>query len=50
MRTSIIKSNIAVHGHKFAVEQEVKRFMRKGCSKDRAVSIALQLVFGRVVL
>ena len=50
MRTSIIKSNIEVHGHKFAVEREVQRFIRKGCSRERAVSIALQLVFGRVVL
>ena len=50
MRTQLIKSNIAVHGHHFAVEQEVKRFMRKGCSKERAISIAFQLVFGRVVL
>ena len=50
MRTSIIKSNIEVHGHKFAVEREVQRFMRKGCSRERAISIALQLVFGRVVL
>lgn len=50
MRTSIIKSNIEVHGHKFAVDREVARFMRKGCSRERAISIALQLVFGRVVL
>ena len=50
MRALIIKSNIEVHGHKFAVEQEVKRFVRMGCGRERAVSIALQLVFGRVVL
>ena len=50
MRTLIIKSNVEVYGHRYAVEQEVKRFTRMGCSRERAISIALQLVFGRVVL
>ena len=50
MRTSIIASNVAVHGYEFAVEVERKRFIRKGCGAERALSIALQLVFGRVVL
>ena len=49
MRASIIKSNIETHGHKFAVDCEVARFIRKGCCRERAISIALQLVFGRVV-
>ena len=50
MRTLIIKSNIEVHGYRFAVDREVKRFVSMGCSRERAISIALQLVFGRVVL
>lgn len=49
MRTALIKSNIAVHGHMWAVEYERKRFLRKGCSEKRALDIALQLVFNRVV-
>lgn len=44
-----VTSNIATHGHRFAVDSEVKRFRRMGCSPDRAFGLAAQLVFGRYV-
>lgn len=47
--TQRIASNVATHGHLFAVEVEVKRFRRMGCSPDRAFALAMTNVFGRYV-
>lgn len=44
-----VQSNVAAHGHHFAVDVEVKRFRRMGCSADRAFALACSLVFGRYV-
>lgn len=44
-----VQSNIAAHGVRFAVESEIKRFRRMGCSADRAFALACALVFGRYV-
>ena len=48
-RKFCIKSNIAVHGVKFAFELEFKRFKRAGCSADRAFALACVAVFGRYI-
>ena len=42
MRTSIIKSNIEVHGHKFAVDREVARFMRDYAAKHAEAVFSIQ--------
>lgn len=44
-----IQSNRAVHGVKFAFDQEFKRLRKTGCSENHAFAIAAQLVFGRFV-
>lgn len=44
-----VSSNVATHGHRYAVEIEIKRFRRMGCSADRAFALAASLVFGRYV-
>ena len=44
-----IASNIAEHGHRFAVAVEIKRFRRMGCAPDRAFALAMSNVFGRYV-
>lgn len=44
-----VTSNVTTHGIRFAVDSEVKRFRRMGCSPDRAFALAVQLVFGRYV-
>lgn len=41
--TSRIKSNAAVHGYQFAVDQEVRRFRRRGLAHKTAVAAALAL-------
>jgi hypothetical protein len=48
-RKFCIKSNIAVHGVRWAFDNEVKRFKRMGCSADRAFMLAAVAVFGRYV-
>lgn len=42
-------SNVATHGHQFAIAAEIKRFQRMGCSADRAFALACSIVFGRYV-
>lgn len=49
MQAALIKSDIQVHGLRYAVDRQVRKFRKLGCSKERAISIAFQLVFGRVV-
>lgn len=44
-----IASNVATHGHLFAVEAEIKRFRRMGVSADRAFALAMSNVFGRYI-
>ena len=44
-----IASNVATHGHLFAVETEIKRFRRMGVSADRAFALAMSNVFGRYI-
>lgn len=44
-----IASNVATHGYRFAVQQEIKRFRRLGCSPDRAFALAMSNVFGRYI-
>ena len=44
-----IASNVTIHGHLFAVQVEVKRFRRMGCSAERAFALAMSNVFGRFV-
>jgi len=44
-----IASNVTTHGHLFAVQTEVSRFKRMGCSADRAFALAMSNVFGRYV-
>ena len=44
-----INSNIAVHGALFAVQSEIARLRRAGCSERRAFALAAQFVFGRYV-
>lgn len=44
-----IASNVTTHGHLFAVQTEVARFKRMGCSAERALALALSNVFGRFV-
>ena len=49
MQAALIKSDIQVHGLRYAVDRQVRKFRKLGCSKERAISIAFLLVFGRVV-
>lgn len=44
MVTSRIQSNLTVHGHAFAVQQEASRMLRKGYSKRTAYAYATALV------
>jgi hypothetical protein len=44
-----IASNVTTHGHLFAVQTEVARFKRMGCSAGRAFALAMSNVFGRFV-
>lgn len=49
LRQFVIRSNIAVHGLAFAVERERVAFIRRGCSADRAASLAILICTGRLV-
>ena len=49
LRRFIIRSNIQTHGLLWAVQYEERRFLRKGCSANRAISLAILIVTGRLV-
>ena len=49
LRRFVIQSNISVHGLAYAVEHERLAFIRRGCSADRALDLALVACTGRVV-
>lgn len=44
-----VRSNVAMHGHLFAVQHEINRLRRRGCSERRAFALAAAFVFGRYV-
>ena len=48
-RKFCIKSNIAVHGVRWAFDNEVMRFTRMGGCADRAFMLTAVAVFGRYV-